>query len=299
MKSIFLCLLVIGLGLVAARADEKVRAAQTRLATDGFYHGKATGAYDSETAAAVTRYQIRKGLTISGKLDAATTQALEIGSPSKDAPTGDPSPTSGTWRRLRDGDMQFLKKLNAGAIAPPKKPAKVAAAVPPPPATSETPAPETGQDPHAPPPRLSEDVPAIAVPKQRAPARDDEERYGAERLRDYVGAFVLAGLDPAVGAELEFFADRVDYFGEKGVRHPRIRRDLVRYDRQWPQRRFSLAGEISVQRLSGGQFKVAFPLRYELRNGSRRASGKVRKTLVLQKANAGDLEIIGVNERKL
>jgi hypothetical protein len=36
----------------------------------------------------------------------------------------------------------------------------------------------------------------------------------AERLRDYVGAFVLAGLDPHVGSETEFFADRVEYYDE-------------------------------------------------------------------------------------
>ena len=30
-----------------------------------------------------------------------------------------------------------------------------------------------------------------------------------DRLRDYVGAFVLAGLDPRVGAEADFFADQV------------------------------------------------------------------------------------------
>lgn len=298
MKKILLGLLVVGFSLIAARADETVRAAQKRLATEGSYHGDATGTYDSETAAAVTRYQIRHGLTISGKLDDATTQALGITAAPKEAAGAEPAPVSGTWRRMRDGDMQFLKKLNAGAIAPPKPAVKVAAATPPPARSAPAPA-EPGIDPHAPPPRLAEDVPATAVAREHAPERDDDERYGTERLRDYVGAFVLAGLDPAVGAELEFFADRVDYFGEKGVRRARIRRDLLRYDGQWPQRQFSLAGEISVERLAGGRFEVAFPLRYQLRNGTRHASGKVRKTLVLQKTSAGDLEITGVNERKL
>ncbi len=276
MRKILLGLLVVGFSLSAARADETVRAAQKQLATDGSYHGKANGTYDSETAAAVTRYQIRHGLTISGKLDAATTQALGLTASRKEAAETEPAPVSGTWRRMRDGDMQFLKKLNAGAIAPPKPAAKIAAATPPSPSRSAPATTEPGIDPHAPPPRLAEDVPATAVAHERAPVRGDDERYGTERLRDYVGAFVLAGLDPAVGAELEFFADRVDYFGEKGVGRARIRRDLLRYDGQWPQRQFSLAGEISVERLAGNRFKVAFPLRYQLRerNPARFRKGK-------------------------
>lgn len=300
MKSILLCLVVMGLAMTAAQANETVRAAQQRLATEGSYHGEATGTYDSETAAAVTRYQIRKGLAISGKLDAATLQALGVTSPAPTEPSSEPSPVSGTWRRLRDGDMQFLKNLNAGAIPPPKKPAKMAPRISPTPARgTATLTPMETIEPHGPPPRLPEDVPGVETQHPRVQQRDDDERFGTERLRDYVGAFVLAGLDPAVGAELEFFADRVDYFGEKDVRRPRIRRDLVRYDQQWPHREFFLAGKISVEQLGGDQFKVAFPLRYKLSNGSKHASGKVWKILVLQKTNSGDLEIVRVNERKM
>ena len=51
-------------------ADTNVRAVQTKLKQDGFYFGDPTGVYDNETAAAVTRYQIRNGLPISGRLDA-------------------------------------------------------------------------------------------------------------------------------------------------------------------------------------------------------------------------------------
>ena len=299
MKSLFLCLLVTGLALAAARANETVRAVQQRLATEGSYRGEATGTYDSETAAAVTRYQIRKGLTISGKLDAATLQALGVSSPSPTEPATEPSPASGTWRRLRDGDMQFLKNLNSGAVAPPKKPVDMPRPTSPTPPGRATLTPKNTVEPHGPPPPLPEDAQGNAVPHQRAPQQDDDERFGTDRLGDYVGAFVLAGLDPAVGAELEFFADRVDYFGEKGVRRPRIRRDLVRYDQKWPHREFSIAGKITVERLADDRLKVAFPLRYQLSNGSRHAAGKVWKTLVLQKADSGSLEIISVNERKM
>ena len=109
---------------------------------------------------------------------------------------------------------------------------------------------------------------------------------------------MLAGLDPKVGAELEFFANRVDYFGEANVSREKIRRDLLRYDERWPQRQFWLTGDIEISREPNGVLRVTFPLRYELRNGPKSASGEVRKTLTLRKTGDGDLEIVGVEERK-
>ena len=43
------------------------------------------------------------------------------------------------------------------------------------------------------------------------------------------------GTDPKIGSDLEFFAPQVDYFGEKKVNREKIRRDLLHYDRRWPE----------------------------------------------------------------
>ena len=118
-----------------------------------------------------------------------------------------------------------------------------------------------------------------------------------ERLRDYVGAFVLAGLDPHVGAEADFFADRVEYYDQGVMSHEEIRQDLQRYAARWPERRFWLAGDITVEPENGNRVRVTFPLRYELRKGAKRSSGKIDKTLVLEPAGE-DLQIVAVNERK-
>lgn len=134
-------------------------------------------------------------------------------------------------------------------------------------------------------------------PRQRRRPTRRRPGYDRDRLRDYVAAFVLAGLDPQVGAEAEFFADRVDYFGEHKVTREKIRRDLQRYDNRWPERRFWLAGELVVRPIKD-RLEVLFPLRYELRSGSRRSSGQVWKTLVLERTGADDLQIVAVNERK-
>ncbi len=100
-----------------------------------------------------------------------------------------------------------------------------------------------------------------------------------------------------MGAETEFFADRVDYFGEAGVRREKIRRDLQRYNERWPERAFVLAGPLQVQTV-GDRLRVTFPLSYQLRNGSKRAAGKVWKTLLLEKAEGNDFRIVAVDERK-
>lgn len=258
MKRFLFCLLVISLGAVGSlRADENVRALQNRLKAGGFYFGEINGRYDSDTAAAVTRYQIRNGLQITGKLDEPTRHALGVAATAPKVPT--PKFGEDVWRYLRKSDQASIRRLLTEETKTPEAPA----ATKPPPAATNPP-----------------------------PAKADRDR-----LHDYVAAFVLAGLDPQVGAEAEFFADRVDYFGERGVTREKIRRDLQRYNERWPKRGFWLEGDLEVSR-ADGKLTVAFPLRYELENGPKRSAGKVLKTLVLEKAGANDLQIVSVNERK-
>jgi hypothetical protein len=270
MKRFPVFFLLLTLGAVSSlHADDTIRTVQTRLKAGGFYFGELNGRYDSETAAGVTRYQIRNGLQITGKLDAQTRYALGVTETKPTVPT--PRLGEDVWRYLRKSDQEAILRLiaeNASKQKPIKKPAPPAS----PPAAS------------------------VAVPS--SPARTSQPTsYSPDRLRDYVAAFVLAGLDPHVGAETEFFADRVDYFGEPAVSREKIRRDLLRYNERWPKRGFWLAGDVQVQPVRD-RLKVTFPLRYELRNGSRRAAGKVLKTLVLEKTGRDDLQIVAVNERK-
>ncbi len=113
-----------------------------------------------------------------------------------------------------------------------------------------------------------------------------------------MGAFVLAGLDPKIGAELEFFADRVNYSGKSNVSREKIRQDLARYDERWPERQFTLPGDLTITPLQNGRVRVSFPLRYELRNRNEHSSGLVQKTLTLQQTSSGAVEIVGVSEKK-
>jgi hypothetical protein len=121
--------------------------------------------------------------------------------------------------------------------------------------------------------------------------------FSSERLRDYVAAFVLAGLDKNVGAETEFFADRVQYYDQGIMDREKIREDLKRYDQRWPERHFWVAGPINIEPQNENRVRLTFPLGFKLRNGNKQSSGKVDKALVLELAG-DDLQIVAVNERK-
>ncbi len=54
----------------AGRSEENVRTVQEKLRADGFYTGEINGAYSSDLALALTRYQIRNGLPVTGQLAA-------------------------------------------------------------------------------------------------------------------------------------------------------------------------------------------------------------------------------------
>lgn len=264
MKALLLAGFAVLLAAVAPlRADDNVRAVQTRLKGEGFYFGAVNGDYNSETAAAVSRYQIRHGLPITGQLDADTAKSLGVTS---NATTPKSAAPTETWQRLRRSDPQFLQKANGGGAA------------------STPPAQAAPQGRRAP-------------PLQSVDGDASKMVLSRERLRDYIAAFVLAGLDPRIGAELDFFADSVNYYSDGVKNRERIRRDLQRYANQWPQRRFWLAGQVDVQPQPDSRIRVTFPLRYDLRNGAKHSSGTVMKTLLLE-VRGDDLQIVSVNERK-
>jgi peptidoglycan hydrolase-like protein with peptidoglycan-binding domain len=291
-------------GLQEGWGPDNVRAVQEELRDSGLYFGEIDGVYSSELAAALGRYQIRNGLPITGQLDAETSKALGAKPAVTTSSPNDQRPTSETWERLRKSDKQFPGKTVWRAPPPSAKenttglPLQSTPAVTTP-GTSET-AITTGMPPRSTPAAAAaifseNQEPASSPPAtvDRSPASDISD----ERLRDYVGAFVLAGLDPNVGSEADFFADRVQYYNDGMKDREKIREDLKRYDSRWPGRKFWLAGDITAQPQSEKRVRVTFPLRYELRNGAKRSSGKVQKTLVLEQAG-DDLQIVAVNERK-
>ena len=71
-----------------AWADQVIESVQQKLKEQGFYYGEITGKKDTDTTAAIRRYQIRNGLQITGEINAETQRSL--GLTSKPAATPPP-----------------------------------------------------------------------------------------------------------------------------------------------------------------------------------------------------------------
>ena len=152
----------------------------------------------------------------------------------------------------------------------------------------------TGEDEH----EMSRTMSSLlASPATALATGSPAPEFSMERLRDYVAAFVLAGLDRNVGAESDFFADRVEYYDQGTMDREKVRDDLKRYDERWPERHFWVAGTINIEPQSDNRVRVTFPLGFKLRNGNKTLNGKVSKTLLLEPAGS-DFQIVAVNERK-
>ena len=78
MKRILAAAVVLSCVVASALADENVRTAEAKLKEAGFYFGPVNGQTSSDFSAAVTRYQIRNGLQITGKLNEETSKALGV-----------------------------------------------------------------------------------------------------------------------------------------------------------------------------------------------------------------------------
>jgi len=300
-----------GLALAgAASADENVRAVQNELRNDGFYSGEIDGAYSSELSAALTRYQIRHGLPITGQLDEDTSKELDAKPAVTNSSTGSEQ-SSETWRRLRRGQQRpatSARRSQTGTTearetSSPRNEETAGTS----PETAKDSGEETVTTTSAAQSRNSSsqqtppaNAPASSVttePASPPPATTSADEFSTERLRDYVAAFVLAGLDRNVGVESDFFADRVDYYDQGTMDREKIRDDLKHYDERWPERHFWVAGTINVEPQSDNRVRVTFPLGFKLRNGNKTLNGKVYKTLLLEPAGS-DFQIVAVNERK-
>src|SRR5207248_1598870 len=283
-------------GVILAQTNDNLVRVQNRLKAEGLFFGDPTGVLDAQTKTALALYQIDHHLTVTGQLDAPTARELDA-SPQTPmfTPTPKPSPTP-TGSPSATATPQPTPTTNPTPKPTPTPPATPNATATPIATPTSTPAP-TGSPAPSPTPTptpIASPPPNVKQPPPRG-SLSGGDTMNPDSLRGYVEAFVQAGLARPVGSELKFFAERVDYFGAPNVARQQIQRDLVRYNRKWPHRRFWIDGDVQVERQSGNEIKLLFPLRYELRNGSRHASGKVLKSLTLVKTADNEMQIVAVN----
>jgi peptidoglycan hydrolase-like protein with peptidoglycan-binding domain len=80
MKRSLLCLVVTLCAVSLVHADQTIRSLQQTLKDQGFYYGTVTGEKSAETTAAIRRYQIRKGLKVTGEINEETSHSLNANS---------------------------------------------------------------------------------------------------------------------------------------------------------------------------------------------------------------------------
>jgi peptidoglycan hydrolase-like protein with peptidoglycan-binding domain len=84
--------LILMASVAAAYSDQMVANAQQALKDQGFYYGEVTGEKNTDTTAAIRRYQIRNGLQITGELNDETLKSLGVNG-SAPQPMAKPAPS--------------------------------------------------------------------------------------------------------------------------------------------------------------------------------------------------------------
>jgi peptidoglycan hydrolase-like protein with peptidoglycan-binding domain len=85
MKNIFVVIALLGVAALA-RADQTIESVQQALKDQGLYYGEITGEKNTDTTAAIRRYQIRSGLQITGELNDETLRSIQNSKSASPAP---------------------------------------------------------------------------------------------------------------------------------------------------------------------------------------------------------------------
>ena len=96
-------------------ADDQIAAVQEKLKSRGFYYGEVDGENSNETAAAITRFQVRNGFQVTGELNEETLRSLglTLSQPLQQGPENYSGRKIEAWRALREQDREFLRQTTS------------------------------------------------------------------------------------------------------------------------------------------------------------------------------------------
>ena len=264
----------------SAHADETTRRIQEELRKRNLFFGDVDGRTSAQLAAALHRYQERKGFPSTGEADADTLYSLNI-PPSGDPPpplhptVNSPLPTTPPPLEARDGgptwpDITVLRSDEARSSPAPGNTEAVAT-------STATPAPP----------------PAAAGPLRRPTV---------EQARDFLTRYLQAGQDNDSGAEMGFYGERVAYYDEGTVDHTYISRDVTRYDHRWPERRFALLDPVTITASPDGdpeKFVVNFRYGFNVKSSRYAVNGKADNVWTVSTHEPGGWKIVSMKEQRV
>jgi hypothetical protein len=119
MKRFWLLPLLLLAAIGSLYADSQIASVQEMLKARGFYHGEISGEKNNETAAAITRFQVRSGIEVTGELNEETLRSLglEPSQPVEPNAEDHSRPRIEAWRALREQDRKFLEQTTSQPTA--------------------------------------------------------------------------------------------------------------------------------------------------------------------------------------
>jgi hypothetical protein len=121
------------------------------------------------------------------------------------------------------------------------------------------------------------------------------------QIEDFVKQFVSMNQTQDVDKTLAFYSPKVDYFGDRGKTQDYIRRDIQKYNGQWPARRDSIDGDIHVEeKVPNQQYRADFKLNLYAENtkSAEWSKGEMATTLDMNIID-GVPKIVAINQKRL
>lgn len=254
------CFCFVLIGTAAlVQADERIRQAQEELRKRNLYFGNVDGQESPELAGALKRYQARKGFAVTGSVDDETATSLHI------LTTAVPAESLPDLPVLRSDAARELTAQQRVAL-------------------------ERAAD---------ENIDSAPSPFPPAEPPGPGQDLTPERVNKFVADYLRDGETNDVAAQVKCFAYPVEYFDHGPVDQEFVLKDVRKYLKRWPQRKYTLSQPVSF--FAGGragETNVEFVIAYNVRNKKHAASGRTKNWWTLR-AEGDELKIVAIREQRL
>ena len=250
-----------------------MRQVQEELRLRNLYFGDIDGRKTPQLSAALRSYQQRKGFSPTGEPDDTTLRSLNLlpALALTPAESNSSSPTPPPGLAAAWPDITVLRSDEARRA--PMRPVVATINVDPTP------------------------LPAPGPPPAAARAA-----FTPAAMQAFIESYLHAGQTNDTDAEMDFYADHVDYFDEGVVDRQFIRNDVNHYDHRWPQRQFTLLGPPTLSDPTAGtpgEVAVHFRFAFTNKRPHYTVEGKVDDVFTLERTGPESLRIVSMKEQRV
>jgi peptidoglycan hydrolase-like protein with peptidoglycan-binding domain len=259
----FCCWLLLFLTGTSLFADEQIRQVQEELRRRNLYYGDIDGRATAEIAAALKRYQTRKGFEPTGQIDEVTAKSLNIQVANAAAPD-----------RPRLPDVPVLKSDAAREISESQRIALERQS-------------EQNLDPS----------PTPAPPAEEPSAA---QNLTPDRVTRFVEQYLRDSEGNDIAGQTGYFAYPVEYFDHGTVGADFVRKDVTNYLKRWPERKYTLSDPVTffAAPANEGDTLVEFDIVFRVANKEHNATGRTRNYWTVR-PQGDDLKIVSIREQRL